>query len=755
MSGAQATVSPIPTLPLPPSHDPRVVDAEHRLLSLVDYLTPDAQQQVIQACRFADHAHHQVLRKSGEPYIMHPIAVAEILANLRLDAPTLIAALLHDVIEDTEFSKADLIQLFGDKVAELVDGVTKMTTSTSKQDNKAATFRKILLATLHDPRVIVIKLADRLHNMSTLDAIRPEKQLSTASETYEIFVPMSRLVGLNILGDQLEQWCLAYLEPVLFRHMQSQLETDAALRQQEQAGWIQELERILKPIGHEFRVIPVKNDIVIYRRFLQEEEDIESLIHSHAFDIVVPTVADCDRVAAALTSEFAFAKKQDRIRHPLPGGNQALLLSLRDERGLLDIRLQTARMQEAERLGVVLGDMAPETCRSAIQASLTKLGELIDQECARTTLSALLDYLHRDKIFVYTPDRDVHELPQGATVIDFAYSASLFLGNHAIGARINGQVKPLSTPLQSGQTIQLLTDVLATPNPDWLSSVTTPKARRAIQHSLADLEPEEQRAIGRQALARALKLHQLELGVLPDSVWQDVLQWQHLSSQDQLYRQIAVGDLLPQWVASRMATSSQQRRVQEQAGLGENVALATDTSTLNAHPAQLANDPSTATLTERHFRPLIQGTDGIDVRYAQCCVPLLGDPILGHLTRRGLIVHRRHCHNVSHEAHSHPESVIRLNWESDPVDDPRFPVRLAIDALFGDDDLTELLFLVRQLKAGVEQVSFEHAHTILHLVVRDRDHLARLIRDIRLTYAFPRVVRLNGDQSIASQLDHV
>lgn len=684
-----------------------VTTAKHQLAeTLRSYLAETDVQRVLTACDFADTAHGGVIRKSGEPYVLHPIAVTDILGHMRLDADSLMAALLHDVIEDTDYTKQQVSDLFGITVADLVDGVTKLTISPDKQINKAASFRKILTATLHDPRVIVIKLADRLHNMSTLEALNAEKRARIAQETIDIFVPMARLVGMNEIADQLEKLCFENLAPEMFSRLTNAL-ADSALQRmemrQQRAFALDHLIDELKITGH---LTPRDNDILIFQRFFRGDGDLTTLLNTHAFEILLDSVVACDQLATVLQQQFEWSELRDHIRNPLPGGNQALFLSLRDGSGQVDLTLQTARMRDAARLGVVLGETAPQATRSAIQASLHNLAELIDRDCARSTLNALLEYLHRDKVLVYTPDGDLHELPQGATAVDFAYAASLFLGNHAIGVKIDGVIKPLGTPLKSGQVIDIITDVLATPNPDWLSFINTHKARRAIQNILREQDVEEQRTVGQQALNRALRLHKRNINDLSAADWQDLLDWQHLDSQDALFEQIAIGDLLPQLVASRLVHRDQ--------ALG-------------------------STLSEQ----LILGTDGIDLRYAHCCNPILGDPILGHLTRRGLIVHRRRCGNLAQEIAQHPEHILTLQWQQHTPEDPRFPVTLLIGDGLSDEQTTELIYRVRELKAGVEKLKIENQQTRLAILVRDRDHLARLIHEIRSLLDFPTVTRLS------------
>ncbi|SDY35793.1 RelA/SpoT family protein [Acinetobacter kyonggiensis] len=685
---------------------PQVSQARQQLKIIIDaYLDASDVERVLAACDYADLAHDGVTRKSGEPYILHPIAVSSILSHMRLDAETLMAALLHDVIEDTEFNKDDIAEKFGRTVAELVDGVTKLSHSSDKEYNKAASFRKILQATLQDPRVIIIKLADRYHNMTTLGSLRPDKRMRIAQETSDIFVPMARIVGMNEMADNLEHLCYQNLDLDMFNNVQEALLQTKPKRCEYQSLWEKNLTELLQQHQISGRIKKKNNNIELLRHFVKNDIDLQELTHSHAFEIILQSIADCDRLAEILRENFQILHYEDHIRRPLPGGNQSLLMRLKGEKTTLSLTIQTELMRKAARFGVILGENAPQACRSAIQASMQNLNVLIDGACAKTTFSDLLDYLHQEKIWVYTPHGHLHELPQGATIVDFAYSASLFLGNHAVGAKINGEIKPLSTPLVSGQVIEIITDVLATPNPDWLSFINTQKARRAIQNILRDQDIEEQQLVGQQALNRALKLFNRSITDLTDADWLDILQWRHIESQEQLFEQIAVGDLLPQLVANHLFAQ------------GQNI------------------DSQASTR-------LIQGTEGVDVKYAHCCNPVLGDPIQGHLSRRGLIVHRARCHNLLHEQHLHPENIMPLHWTSDDANDISFTAYLSIDMVMNDEQISDLIYQCRKEKTGVEMVHSHEDKTYVNIVVHNRKQIAQIIRDLRMHFGFPRITRL-------------
>lgn len=684
-----------------------VSQAKQQLNVIIDaYLNESEVERVLAACDYADIAHDGITRKSGEPYILHPIAVSCILAHMRLDAETLMAALLHDVIEDTDFSKEDISEKFGRTVAELVDGVTKLSHSSDKEYNKAASFRKILQATLQDPRVIIIKLADRYHNMTTLESLRPDKRARIAQETFDVFVPMARLVGMNEMADNLEHLCYQNLDLDMFNNVQEALAKTKPKRCEYQAIWEKNLTSLLQQNQISGRIKKKNNNIELLRHFVKNDIDLQELTHSHAFEIILQSIADCDNLAEILKEHFQVLSYQDHIRRPLPGGNQSLMMRLKGEKTTLSLTLQTELMRKAARFGVVLGESAPQACRSAIQASMQNLNVLIDSSCAKTTFNDLLDYLHQEKIWVYTPHGQLHELPQGATAVDFAYSASLFLGNHAVGAKINGETKPLSTPLLSGQVIEIITDVLATPNPDWLSFINTQKARRAIQNILRDQDVEEQQLVGEQALNRALRLFNRSTQDLTEDDWLDLLQWRHLDSKDRLFQQIAVGDLLPQLVANHLFAQQGQ------------------------------------SVEEHSSDRLIQGTEGVDVKYAHCCNPVLGDPIQGHLSRRGLIVHRARCHNLLHEQHLHPENIMPLQWASEDLDDVSFTAYLCIDMEMDDEQISDLIYQCRKAKTGVEMVRNYDHKTYVNIVVNNRKQIAQIIRDLRMHYGFPRISRL-------------
>lgn len=673
------------------------------------YLTPAHIAEVFRACDLAEQAHAGVTRKSGEPYITHPIAVAEILADMHLDSEGLQAALLHDVIEDTPYTREQIEAEFGEVVADLVDGLTKLDHLPDKALNQAATFRKIITAILHDPRVLVIKLGDRLHNMSTLGVMRLEKQQRIARETLDFYLPLARLTGLNDLGDPLEVLCWQVLEPESAQRLQTALEQAKAQRAHQRQQRADELIRLARQLGINLSLYPVDNQLHLYRQFIRQQQDLATLLDTHAFVLLTETTADCYALATALISRVDWHEQLDYLSAPLPGGHQALQLSLRDPRGGMLLTLQTGRMQQASRRGLLLGMEAPQATRSAIQAALRNLEDVLDGSCERTTLPALHDYLNQDKIWVYTPDADVRELPLGATAIDFAYAASRYLGQHAVRAEIDGEPASLATVLENGQTVRIHTEPDAQPDPDWLGMVITHRARRAIQQHLRNLNPGQQQAVGRRALDRALRFYQTSLDDVSQQDWADWLDWQQLDNRHALFERIAVGDLLPQLVALRQ----QQSKAPDAAG------------------QQPVPSPG-----------LISNSQGLDWQFAHCCRPILGDPIIGHLTQRGLIVHRQRCRYMLQEGRRRPWQLIALEWQPDDKADPRFTVPLQIERALSEDEMAEVIDQVNQAKGGVAHIRNQpNQTTLLDLVIRDRLHLANIIRLLRVLLNFPRISR--------------
>ncbi|WP_051086873.1 RelA/SpoT family protein [Psychrobacter lutiphocae] len=710
----------------------------------VAYLNDTEKQDVLDACAFGDKAHIKDRRKSGEPYITHPIAVAEILAGFRLDRDTIIAAILHDTVEDTEVTSEEIRERYGANVARLVDGVTKLKSSShNKQQNKAATFHKIMTATLDDPRVLIIKLADRLHNMSTLGAVRPEKQRSTATETLQFYVPFARLMGLNDIADYIEILCYRNLDPVMYTKMADKLLQHGLGRKYQKESIEQYLNYVLYKHAITGHVRVIDNQVVMYRQFFRNRGEMEDLLRHYAFEIVTNTIEDCDSLSQYLIKKYRIPASliEDNIRHPLPGGNQSLTLTYIRDNDTIKVTLLTRKMQAASRLGVIGAEQASDLSRSVIKASLRNMKELIDikhededEDHQHTdqvdddydeiveTIDDLIAYLNSRKIVCYSPKGRAYELPRGATALDFAYAVGPKVGNIATGAKINDENAKLGSILQAGQTVEIEVDKDAKPKAEWLGIVVTSKAQRTLKRWFSNLSIEEQQQHGKQALDRALQTYDKSLADVTDSDWEDLLQWQNASSKEDLYRSMSAGALLPQLVVSRLFSD--------------------DVTKLHHEAHETGFD-----------RPnqLLSNANGVEVHFAGCCRPIFGDPIIGHLTKHGLVLHRHRCYSIINKYAEKPYELVQLNWYSEeevekhikhPSERPHFTAYLKINLALNDEQVSHVLYTLRQLSIGIEKVDIRSDSTIIHVIVRSRSHVLEGIEALRPHVGFGSIRRL-------------
>lgn len=714
--------------PLPKLSHPLVDDAQFDLMRALGYLSPDDQNKVLLACDFGDKAHIKDKRKSGEPYITHPIAVAEILAGFRLDADTIISAILHDTVEDTEVTEAQLIDLFGRKVAQIVDGVTKLKSSNKdKNQNKASTFYKIFTATLEEPRVLIVKLADRLHNMSTMEAVEPRKRQSTAKETLDFYVPFARLMGLNNIADYLEILCYRNLDPEMYTKVSDKLLQHGLGRAFQKETIHNYLNVILNRLSVSGYVKDVDNRVTIYRQFFKNRGDLSSLLRYYSFMLVMDTVEECDSLAQYLIEKYQIPSEniEDNIRKPLAGGNQSFTLTYERDHDSIKVIILTKRMLDATRLGVLLSESASEVSRSVIQASLRNLqGLLAESESALhetddtvETIDKLMDYLHERKVVCYTPNGDAHELPRGATALDFAYSVSTDLGNKATGANINNQPAKLGSVLKSGQFVEIESDPNSVPKAEWLGFVATNKARRALRTWLKGLNQQERHHYGEQAFDRALKNQGRTLEDVSENEWQNLLAWRGVSEKQELYEQITTGVLLPQIMVSRLFSPEE---------LAQSQALAHE-----AHQPQ----------------SLIAEGAGVEVDFSSCCHPIYGDPIAGHLSKNGLVVHRHKCYSLEDIRKDNPYKVIPLHWRQSVDNDNltsriHFEVMLKINQTLTDEQISQVIYELRELNAGVDTVDKRATFTVLKLIVQSRDHTATAIQKLRVILGYPNIQRL-------------
>ncbi|UYZ76608.1 HD domain-containing protein [Moraxella bovis] len=711
---------------------PLVDEAKDSLMNAVSYLDAKERADVLRACHFGDMAHIKDKRKSGEPYITHPIAVAEILAGFSLDKDSIIAAILHDTVEDTEVTDELVASEFGETVARLVDGVTKLKSGNmSKQQSQAATFHKILNATLIDPRVLIIKLSDRLHNMSTMDAVREEKQKSTARETLDFYVPFARIMGLNDIADYIELLCYRNLNPAMYNKFNDKLLQHGLGRNFQKIEISTYLQNLLGHLNLKGHVQVLDNRTSMYRQFFKNRGQANRLIRQYDFEVVLEDIGACDKLAYHLIQKFEIADRniQDNIRKPLAGGNQSLSLIYQKDYNFIKVTLMTARMKEASRLGV-LGNSKNDISQSVIQASLRNMKDLaaVEGEDAETSLKVineLMSYLHERKIVCYSPQGRAYELPRGATALDCAYAVGPAVGNIATGADINGEHGKLGLMLADGDTVSIDIDKNATPKADWLGFVATNKARNEILKFLKHLPHDQKEHYGKEALMRALKPYDKTLDDLSEQDWADILAWRGVSSQTEIFLQIATGTLLPQLVVSRL--------------FSEEVDVA---------------DGAEITQTKH----LLAGIKGLEITFAKCCNPMYGDNIVGHLSaRQGLTVHRHKCYSLENIRAENPYQVIQLNWKSDikldhanSIGQLHFPATLKIHAMLNEEQMSQAIYELRDLNIGIEQTSVKADEksgggvgaTFIQVVVRSRAHLEEGIMKLRQVLGYPSIMRL-------------
>lgn len=702
---------------------PLVNEARNNLFWAISYLPKDEQTLVMTACQFGDQAHIKDFRKSGEPYITHPIAVAEILAGFRLDSDTLIAAILHDTVEDTEVSLEQIIQLFGQTVAHLVDGVTKLKSSKmTKQESQAATFHKILTATLANPKVLLIKLSDRLHNMSTLGAVPPEKQKRTAKETLDFYIPFARVLGLNDIADYIELLCYRNLSPNMYTTFSDKLLQYGLGRQYQKSTIQTHLQHILSLLDISGVVHVLDNRTAMYRQFFKNRGDINRLVHQYEFEIITDTIESCDKLAHYLIQTYNIQESSisDNIRKPLPGGNQSLTLLYDDGYNHIKATLLTKQMKKAARLGVIGHDN--EMSQSVIQASLRNMQDLVNEDDGDSisVINELMGYLNTRKIVCYSPKGQAYELPRGSTALDFAYAVGPFVGDTATGALINQKQGKLGQVLVAGDMIEIETDKNTMPKAEWLGFVATNKARVHILKALKRLPTTDKELHGKDALDRALKTYQKSITQLTDNDWNDLLFWRGVSTKEALFLQIADGTLLPQLAVSRLFSdvidSSEESEI-----------------TKSKH--------------------LLAGVKGIEVTFSRCCNPIYGDKIVGHLSvKHGLTIHRHKCFSLINIRKENPYQIIQLNWKPTLDDNHhdksfRFSAFLRIFSLLNEEQISQVIYHLKAIHIGIESTNIKHddakaGSTVLQIVVRSRTHLQEGIDLLRHLLGYPNIMRL-------------
>ncbi|SFC33383.1 GTP pyrophosphokinase [Marinospirillum celere] len=695
---------------------------------LKGYLPADEIQQVRRAYYYAEQAHDGQRRSSGEPYVTHPLAVATILANLHLDHQALMAALLHDVIEDTGVGKEAVARQFGEPVAELVDGVSKLTQIKfeSKAEAQAENFRKMVLAMAEDIRVIIVKLADRLHNMRTLGALRRDKKRRIAKETLDIYAPIANRLGINTLRLELEDLSFQAIYPMRYERLRKAVLSVRGHRKEVVKKIQHRLQERLEMEGLQGRVIGrEKNLLSLYRKMKHQRKSFSEIMDVYAFRVLTESVDDCYRALGTVHNTYkpVPGRFKDYVAIPKANGYQSLHTTLFGLSGMpIEVQIRTREMEAMANNGVAAHWLykAGQTDRPIAEGSHARArqwvkGLLEMQQRAGDSLEFIEHVkvdLFPDEIYVFTPSGEIMELPKGSTPVDFAYAVHTDVGNACVACRIDRKLAPLSASIQSGQTVEIITAPGARPNLAWLSFVTTGKARSAIRHYIKQQQRSDSEALGKRLLEKALAQFEVRLEDLTDDRMALLLQEMEVNSQEELLEAIGLGKRMAYMVARRLLDHDTLERVPE-------------------------------TLAEGNM--IIHGTEGMVVSFARCCRPIPGDSILGHISfGNGIVVHRYNCKNLQ-DIRDNPDKCVGLNWAE--VTEGEFSVNLKLEIEDQRGIIARIATLITEMDANLERISVDERDAklstlTLELSVKNRVHLARIMKKLRLIPEVSRVVRL-------------
>jgi GTP pyrophosphokinase len=727
-----------PSLPL--KH--QVVSIEG-LLSKLSYLKPEEISQVKKAFQFSDAAHLGQYRHSGEPYITHPVAVAELCATWRLDAPSIMAALLHDVIEDTGSTKADLVEKFGTKVAELVEGLTKLDKLEfqSHAEAQAESFRKMFMAMARDVRVILVKLADRTHNMRTLDAVPMEKRRRVAAETIEIYAPIAHRLGLNIIYRDLQDLSFRYSMPMRFRVIEGAVKRARGNRKEM-------VEKILQTSRMAFAKANLDVDLrgrektlySIYNKMRSKHVSFSQVLDVYAFRVTVSSIDECYRALGILHSLYKPmpGKFKDYIAIPKLNGYQSLHTTLLGPSGVpVEFQIRTTDMHAVAEAGVAAHwaykDGSPDMSEVQNRAHQW-LQSLIDIQDSSGDSQEFLEHvkidLFPDAVYVFTPKGQIRALPRGATALDFAYSIHSDLGNTCVAVKINGLQLPLRSELKNGDIIEVVTSANSQPNPGWLAFVRTGKARASIRHSLKTKHYSESLQLGERLLANSLRQQGVDAGLLSPEVWEKLMHWTGDKTREEACVNIALGRRSPQELAIRLKILVDDEGGGEQMRLGAVDWVAPHQET-HHHQLQAI---------------LVDGREGNSISFQSCCHPIPGDNIIGYLGKgEGLQVHINDCPIALRMLSKDGDKWVEVEWSKEL--NREFEVDLAIDTRQGKGVLARVASSVTSADSNIMNVSMddrfkEDSVTIRFTIqVYDRLHLSKVMRSLRANPDVMRVTR--------------
>jgi RelA/SpoT family (p)ppGpp synthetase len=689
------------------------------------YLKQADVARLADAYRFSEAAHKGQKRQSGDPYISHPLAVAEILADWHLDGQALVAALLHDVMEDTSVTKTEISDTFGKPVAELVDGLSKLgkIEFQSAEDAQAENFRKMLLAMARDVRVILIKLADRLHNMRTLDAVPPAKRKRVARETMEIYAPIANRLGLNTLFHELQELAFSHLYPLRYRVL-AKATRSARGNRREVVGKIEAAVKAkLAEAGIAATVFGREKHLYsIYRKMTEKHLSFSEVHDIYGFRVIVKDAPTCYLALGALHGLYkpVPGKFKDYIAIPKGNGYQSLHTALIGPYGVpVEVQIRTEQMHRLAEAGVASHWMYKDD-----EASLSEL-----QKKTHQWLQSLLEIqnqsrdphefletvkvdLFPDEVYVFTPKGRILSLPRGATAVDFAYLVHTDIGNRCVAAKVNGELVPLRTELRNGDRVEIITASHAKPNPAWLQYVRTGKARANIRHFLKTMQYDESAALGERLLEQALKGQGSSLAEIDEASWERVVRETVGRTRRELLADIGLGKQLPAVVARRLLKRAE---------------AAPDAK---GKPAQV----------------VIRGTEGMAVQLASCCRPIPGDAIVGSMKKgQGLVVHNADCRQIERSRRNEPDQWIDVEW--DPAGSRMYQAAIKVMVANRRGVLAKVASEIAEAGSNIDSISMDEDRAVftnMHFVleVQNRQHLARVMRALRRLPDVQKILRV-------------
>ena len=745
-----------------------ILERYHALEKKVMVYTPNLDsKRLFDAFTYADTAHHGQLRKSGEPYIIHPVAVADIVADLELDVDSVAAALLHDCIEDTASTYEEIARKFGPTVAELVEGVTKLTKMqfVTKEEEQMENLRKMLIAMSRDIRVILIKICDRLHNMRTMEYQSPRKQREKSLETMEIYAPIAHRLGMQRVKWELEDLALRYLDPVGFKEIEDELTERSSTHEEFLAGIQHQIERRLRQEGIHCTIYGrVKHRYSIYRKMFAQNKTMDEIFDLYAFRVIVSDIPECYNVLGCIHDMFkpVLGRFKDYIGTPKPNLYQSLHTTVIGRAGIpFEVQIRTWEMHQTAEYGVAAHwkykqGMANRKLGTEQEFEwVRKLLEGQQDTDAEEFVSTLKVDLFADEVFVFTPNGDVKSLPAGATPIDFAYNIHSAVGNHMVGARVNGRMVPFDFTLSNGDIVEIQTAKNAKgPSRDWLVLCKSNEARIKIRQWFKKERREENIATGRAAFEAELKHSKMSLAAITaDEVLPHLLRKLRCGTLDELYASIGYGGTTAAKSVARIRDEL-QRLGRLQAERAAAAARTTAESVIMPGGVNNIPAPSDSTGPARIGRSdsgiIVEGMGNCLVKFAKCCTPVPGDPVIGFITRGyGVSVHRCDCPNASPEKRKPEEESrwVKVSWAEGKL--PSYRTSLELSAKDRDNLMLDVTMALSTAQVKVSALSARalpdgYATISIVVAVTDKNELESVINKLNNIQGVYQVARASG-----------